>query len=101
MLPQRKQREEQDYFKIWKSYSMVSPIFSYFLYELYNALPSIMKYLPGPHQTVFRNWERLKMIVYHMMESHRKDWNPDEPRDFIDAFLTEMTKVKKILPGCS
>ncbi|NP_001411962.1 cytochrome P450, family 2, subfamily j, polypeptide 7 [Mus musculus] len=59
---------------------------------LYNALPSIMKYLPGPHQTVFRNWERLKMIVYHMMESHRKDWNPDEPRDFIDAFLTEMTK---------
>ncbi|XP_021056207.1 cytochrome P450 2J6-like isoform X2 [Mus pahari] len=59
---------------------------------LYNILPSIMKYLPGPHQTVFRNWERLKLIVSHMVESHRKDWNPDEPRDFIDAFLTEMTK---------
>ncbi|KAL1776758.1 cytochrome P450 2J3-like [Sigmodon hispidus] len=27
-----------------------------------------------------------------MMDSHRKDWNPLEPRDFIDAFLTEMTK---------
>ncbi|OBS77684.1 hypothetical protein A6R68_19927, partial [Neotoma lepida] len=59
---------------------------------LYNVFPSIMKYLPGSHQTVFRNWEKLKLFVSHMMESHRKDWNPVEPRDFIDAFLTEMTK---------
>ncbi|XP_034359477.1 cytochrome P450 2J4-like [Arvicanthis niloticus] len=59
---------------------------------LYNAFPSIFKYLPGPHQTDFRNWEKLKMIVASIMDSHRKDWNPDEPRDFIDAFLKEMTK---------
>nr|XP_021514931.1 cytochrome P450 2J6-like [Meriones unguiculatus] len=59
---------------------------------LYNALPSIITYLPGPHQTVFRNWEKLKLIVSRMIDSHRKDWNPAEPRDFIDAFLTEMTK---------
>ncbi|XP_055474927.1 cytochrome P450 2J4-like [Psammomys obesus] len=59
---------------------------------LYNALPSIITYLPGPHQTVFRNWEKLKLIVSCMIDNHRKDWNPAEPRDFIDAFLTEMTK---------
>ncbi|KAM7324683.1 hypothetical protein ACRRTK_016988 [Alexandromys fortis] len=59
---------------------------------LYNVFPSIMKYLPGSHQTVFRNWEKLKQFVSHMMHSHRKDWNPAEPRDFIDAFLTEMSK---------
>ncbi|CAH6790546.1 cytochrome P450 2J3 [Phodopus roborovskii] len=59
---------------------------------LYNVFPSIFKYLPGSHQTVFRNWEKLKLFVSRMMDSHRKDWNPDEPRDFIDAFLTEMTK---------
>lgn len=51
-----------------------------------------MNYLPGPHQTVFRNWEKLKLFVSRMVDSHRKDWNPAEPRDFIDAFLTEMTK---------
>ncbi|XP_031232866.1 cytochrome P450 2J6-like [Mastomys coucha] len=61
---------------------------------LYNVFPSILKYLPGPHQTVFRNWEKLKLIVSRMVESHKKDWNPDEPRDFIDAFLTEMTKER-------
>ncbi|XP_006974088.1 cytochrome P450 2J4-like isoform X5 [Peromyscus maniculatus bairdii] len=59
---------------------------------LYNVFPSIMKYLPGSHQTVFRNWEKLKLFVSRMMDSHRKDWNPVEPRDFIDSFLTEMAK---------
>ncbi|KAL6030885.1 hypothetical protein STEG23_032330 [Scotinomys teguina] len=32
-----------------------------------------------------------------MMESHRKDWNPDEPRDFIDTFFTEMAKITEEL----
>ena len=36
-----------------------------------------------------------------MVENHRRNWNPDEPRDFIDAFLTEMTKVGKTVPGSS
>ncbi|GAB1288649.1 Cytochrome P450 2J6 [Apodemus speciosus] len=40
----------------------------------------------------FRNWEKLKSFVACMIDDHRRDWNPDEPRDFIDAFLTEMTK---------
>ncbi|XP_063117380.1 cytochrome P450 2J4-like isoform X2 [Rattus norvegicus] len=60
--------------------------------QLYNVFPLIFKYLPGPHQTVFKNWEKLKSIVANMIDRHRKDWNPDEPRDFVDAFLTEMTK---------
>ncbi|EDL30916.1 mCG15468 [Mus musculus] len=60
--------------------------------QLYNVFPSIIQYVPGSHQTVLRNWEKLKLFIYQMMESHRKDWNPDEPRDFIDAFLTEMSK---------
>ncbi|XP_051020359.1 cytochrome P450 2J6 isoform X2 [Acomys russatus] len=60
--------------------------------QLYNVFPWIMKYVPGSHQTVFRNWEKLKLFVSCMIEDHRRDWNPDEPRDFIDAFLNEMTK---------
>ncbi|XP_052032758.1 cytochrome P450 2J3-like [Apodemus sylvaticus] len=62
--------------------------------QLYNVFPSIFQYLPGSHQTVLRNWEKLKLFISHMMESHQKDWNPDEPRDFIDAFLTEMAKYQ-------
>ncbi|XP_012640600.3 cytochrome P450 2J2 isoform X2 [Microcebus murinus] len=60
--------------------------------QLYSIFPSIMKFLPGPHQTVFRNWEKLKLFVSQMIEKHKKDWNPDETRDFIDAYLKEMAK---------
>uniref|UniRef100_A0A8C8TJU4 Cytochrome P450 2J2-like n=1 Tax=Peromyscus maniculatus bairdii TaxID=230844 RepID=A0A8C8TJU4_PERMB len=60
--------------------------------SIHNVFPSIMKYLPGSHQTVFRKWEKLKLFVSQMMDSHWKDWNPEEPRDFIDTFFTEMAK---------
>ncbi|XP_032757863.1 cytochrome P450 2J3-like [Rattus rattus] len=62
--------------------------------QLYNVFPTIIKYLPGSHQTVLRNWEKLKWFISCMMDSHQKHWNPGEPRDFIDAFLTEMAKYQ-------
>ena len=65
--------------------------------QFYNIFPWIMKHVPGSHQKVFRNWDKLKSFVACMIDDHRRDWNPDEPRDFIDAFLTEMTKVRKRL----
>ncbi|MCQ7614287.1 cytochrome P450, partial [Salmonella enterica] len=60
--------------------------------QLYNFFPWIMKYFPGPHQMVLNHWGKVKMFVSHMIETHQRDWNPAEPRDFIDAFLTEMAK---------
>uniref|UniRef100_H0XVE0 Cytochrome P450 family 2 subfamily J member 80 n=1 Tax=Otolemur garnettii TaxID=30611 RepID=H0XVE0_OTOGA len=63
-----------------------------FANQLYNFFPWIMKFLPGPHQTVFRNWEKLKLFVSHIVEKHKRDWNPDETRDFIDAYLKEIAK---------
>ncbi|XP_007089966.2 cytochrome P450 2J2 [Panthera tigris] len=60
--------------------------------QLYNVFPWIMKFLPGPHQTLFSNWEKLKLFVAQMIENHKRDWNPDQTRDFIDAYLKEMEK---------
>ncbi|XP_075803160.1 cytochrome P450 2J3-like isoform X1 [Microtus pennsylvanicus] len=60
--------------------------------RLYNIFPWIMKHLPGSHQTTLATWRQLKSYISDIVENHRRDWNPDEPRDFIDAFLTEMTK---------
>ncbi|XP_069336173.1 cytochrome P450 2J2-like isoform X1 [Eulemur rufifrons] len=60
--------------------------------QLYSIFPWIMKFLPGSHQTVFRNWEKLKLFVSRIIEKHKRDWNPDETRDFIDAYLKEMAK---------
>ncbi|XP_066480696.1 cytochrome P450 2J2 [Tiliqua scincoides] len=60
--------------------------------QVYDTFPTIMKYLPGPHQTIFKNWEQLKAFVKEMIEKHKEDWNPSETRDFIDAYLNEMAK---------
>nr|XP_019571912.1 PREDICTED: cytochrome P450 2J2-like [Rhinolophus sinicus] len=60
--------------------------------HLYNMFPWIMKFIPGPHKTVLVKWEKLKMFIARVIENHRKDWNPDKPRDFIDAYLKEIEK---------
>ncbi|XP_060132853.1 cytochrome P450 2J2 isoform X2 [Zootoca vivipara] len=59
---------------------------------LYDAFPTVMKRLPGPHHTLFKKWGQLKSFVRGIIEKHKVDWNPSEPRDFIDAYLNEMAK---------
>lgn len=54
-----------------------------------------MELLPGPHQTFFNDWENLKLFVAEIIENHKKDWNPNETRDFIDTYLKEIDKVKR------
>ncbi|XP_048802321.1 cytochrome P450 2J2-like isoform X4 [Lagopus muta] len=60
--------------------------------QLYNAFPFIMKYLPGSHQTVFKNWKLMKNFVCNVISKHKEDLNPSESRDFIDSYLQEMAK---------
>ncbi|KAF7235622.1 Cytochrome P450 2J2 [Varanus komodoensis] len=59
---------------------------------VYQAFPALMKYLPGTHQTVFKNWRLYKSFVREIIDNHKEDWNPHETRDFIDAYLNEMAK---------
>nr|KAF6381619.1 cytochrome P450 family 2 subfamily J member 2 [Pipistrellus kuhlii] len=62
--------------------------------QLYNTFPRIMNFLPGYHQTHFHKWEQLKLFISHVIQNHKRDWNPAEPRDFIDAYLMEIEKHK-------
>ncbi|XP_048207392.1 cytochrome P450 2J2-like [Perognathus longimembris pacificus] len=59
---------------------------------LYNTFPSVMKFIPGQHQKIFSNWDKLKSFISYEIEKHKRDRNPDDPRDFIDAYLNEMAK---------
>ncbi|XP_063818179.1 cytochrome P450 2G1-like [Pseudophryne corroboree] len=60
----------------------------------YASFEGIMKYLPGPHQKIFEDCERLKCFIKEQMNSHRNTLNPDSPRDFIDCFLIQANKEK-------
>ena len=65
---------------------------------LSNVFPRIMNFLPGPQHTLFSKWEKLKMFIAGVVENHKRDWNPAEARDFIDAYLQEIEKVRE--PKC-
>ncbi|XP_072789050.1 uncharacterized protein CYP2J40 [Taeniopygia guttata] len=60
--------------------------------QLYNSFPSIMKYLPGAHHTIFKNWRLLKKFMQEQINKHKEDWNPSESRDYIDSYLLEISK---------
>jgi len=53
-----------------------------------------MKWLPGPHQTIISNYQKLSNFLKEKVEQHRPDWDSDNPRDYIDTYLTETEKVK-------
>ncbi len=62
--------------------------------QLYDAFPGLLQYLPGPHQTVHGNYKKIMDFLQKEVERHQEEWNPDDPRDYIDVYLAEMEKVK-------
>ncbi|KAG9350977.1 hypothetical protein JZ751_024866, partial [Albula glossodonta] len=60
--------------------------------QVYNTFPWLMRRLPGPHKTVFSHWTKVISFVRMKIEEHKVDWDPSEPRDYIDCFLSEMEK---------
>ncbi|XP_056133846.1 cytochrome P450 2J2-like isoform X2 [Lampris incognitus] len=62
--------------------------------QLYDVFPRLMKHLPGPHQTILSNYKKIMDFLQGEVERHREDWNPDDPRDYIDAYLTEIERRK-------
>ncbi|MBN3325709.1 CP2J2 protein, partial [Atractosteus spatula] len=63
--------------------------------QLYEAFPVILKYLPGPHNRVFKNYEELEAFVGEEVKRHKEDWDPSAPRDYIDSYLAEIQKSKE------
>uniref|UniRef100_A0A674KFJ1 Cytochrome P450 2J2-like n=1 Tax=Terrapene triunguis TaxID=2587831 RepID=A0A674KFJ1_9SAUR len=61
---------------------------------LYNAFPWLMRWVPGPHNKIFKHWKKLKYFVNGVIAKHKEDWNSSETRDFIDCYLKEIEKSK-------
>ncbi|XP_036409838.1 cytochrome P450 2J2-like [Megalops cyprinoides] len=62
--------------------------------QLYDAFPGLMKRLRGPHETIVSNYARLTAFLKKEIERHKKDWDPFDHRDFIDAYIGEIDKRK-------
>uniref|UniRef100_A0A8C5WEY2 Cytochrome P450 n=1 Tax=Leptobrachium leishanense TaxID=445787 RepID=A0A8C5WEY2_9ANUR len=62
--------------------------------QLYEMFPRIMWYLPGGHQEIFKNLNKLMAFVEKKIKQNEKTLDPDNPRDYIDTFLIKMEKEK-------
>ncbi|XP_046905460.1 cytochrome P450 2J2-like [Hypomesus transpacificus] len=58
--------------------------------QLYDAFPGLFSYLPGPHHTIHANYRAITDFLEKEVEAHQKNWDPEDPRDFIDTYLTEI-----------
>ncbi|KAM9285353.1 cytochrome P450 2H1-like [Morus bassanus] len=62
--------------------------------QLYNFIPAVMGYLPGPHQKLIKNIQKVDQFTLEIIAEHQKTLDPTCPRDFIDAFLNKMEQEK-------
>ncbi|XP_073405293.1 cytochrome P450 2C8-like [Dendrobates tinctorius] len=63
--------------------------------QFFNMFPTIMSYLPGPHQKIFTVTNNLKQFIKKMISTHQATLDENFPRDFIDCFLMKMKEEKE------
>ncbi|MEQ2261976.1 hypothetical protein XENORESO_019092, partial [Xenotaenia resolanae] len=57
---------------------------------IYNMIPSVMKWLPGPHKKIFILLKNTIDFIEIRIKEHKENLDPSSPRDYIDSFLIEM-----------
>ncbi|XP_074524026.1 cytochrome P450 2J2-like [Halichoeres trimaculatus] len=62
--------------------------------QLYNSFPLLMRRLPGPHQTIFVIWDKVRDFIREEVKKHKENWDPSDQRDYIDCYLNEIETTK-------
>ncbi|KAL6486135.1 hypothetical protein MHYP_G00055270 [Metynnis hypsauchen] len=60
--------------------------------RLYDVLPCVFDYIPGPHQKMFANYKIILDFLNDEIKKHKESLDPSDPRDYIDAYLVEIEK---------
>uniref|UniRef100_A0A8C5PA05 Cytochrome P450 n=1 Tax=Leptobrachium leishanense TaxID=445787 RepID=A0A8C5PA05_9ANUR len=65
---------------------------------LYNIFPSLVRWLPGTHQTVFKNVKEFQTFIRETFAKSKEELDMNDQRNLIDTFLTKQ-KEEKPGPG--
>ncbi|XP_063794655.1 cytochrome P450 2A11-like [Pseudophryne corroboree] len=69
-------------------------IASSFWGKLFDMFPQIMRFIPGRHQKTFIYMRNILRYVIKRVKINKKTLDPNNPRDFVDAFLIKIEKEK-------
>ncbi|XP_063793790.1 cytochrome P450 2F2-like [Pseudophryne corroboree] len=59
---------------------------------IYNIYPNLMRYMPGPHKQLTKNFTFITDYIRKRVEKNMKTLDRNNPRDYIDCFLIKMEK---------
>ncbi|KAG9478182.1 hypothetical protein GDO78_013277 [Eleutherodactylus coqui] len=62
--------------------------------NLYNFIPSILNYFPGPHHKLAENYQAQLEYAEAIVREHENTLDPSSPQDYIDAFLIRMQQER-------
>ncbi|XP_073497700.1 cytochrome P450 2G1-like isoform X4 [Phyllobates terribilis] len=63
--------------------------------QLYNFIPSILYYFPGPHHKLTENYQAQLDYAEAIVREHEATLDHSSPRDYVDAFLIKMQQESK------
>ncbi|NXK03470.1 CP2J2 protein, partial [Herpetotheres cachinnans] len=84
--------QDEDFQKLLKLMDETASLHGAIMSQLYNSFPSIIKFFPGSHQTIYKNWKLLKSFVKEKIDKHKEDWNLSDNQDFTSSYLQEIAK---------
>ncbi|XP_063817098.1 cytochrome P450 2F2-like [Pseudophryne corroboree] len=61
-------------------------------FQMYNAFPEILRWLPGEHNKIFLNGSMLQSFLRGLIENHVLSCDSNCPRDFVDCFLNKINE---------
>ncbi|KAM5165067.1 cytochrome P450 2C5-like [Mantella aurantiaca] len=61
---------------------------------LYNAFPSLIRWLPGRHRTVRKNMDEMHKFIRETFTTQRKQLDVNDQRNLIDTFLVKQQEEK-------
>ncbi|XP_054838531.1 cytochrome P450 2J2-like [Eublepharis macularius] len=86
--------EDKEFLNLIDAIGYMSRFLNTVFYDLYEALPWLMEYLPGPHKKAFECSKTVQLFAKKEMEKHKEHEAVLEPQDFIDFYLFQMKKNK-------
>ncbi|KAG7233972.1 hypothetical protein INR49_028686, partial [Caranx melampygus] len=90
---------DKQYKTILQNFSDIVSLQANIMVQIYNTLPWLMKWLPGPHKTIFRLVQEIIDFIKIKIKEHKETFDPSSPRDYIDSFLIEMGEKEDIDSG--
>ncbi|XP_075179727.1 cytochrome P450 2G1-like [Anomaloglossus baeobatrachus] len=82
--------EDLKFLKLLNQFSEIFTLMSSTWGQLQELIPTIMEYVPGPHQKINPIIERLLEFVAERVKINEASIDPNSPRDYIDCFLAKM-----------